>query len=135
MLFQRWWAEAKESELLIMEFNTWLTSILLFEAFKCFSIVSFHYLKAKVMTLPLLQRLRLQRRNKLLSAMGSPPPSIFLETELSRIFFESFKRLPSLSTFLDNKLSLVVFDNSKNLPTIVRVRNTSHFSERIGLAL
>ena len=63
----------------VVKFNAWLINMLLFDYLSCmlFLIVAFiRSLRERLLTLPLLHRLRLQRGCKLYSAMGSPPPLI-----------------------------------------------------------
>ena len=63
----------------VVKFNAWLINMLLFDYLNCmlFLIVAFiRSLRERLLTLPLLHRLRLQRGCKLFSAMGSPPPLI-----------------------------------------------------------
>ena len=63
----------------VVKFNAWLINMLLFDYLNCMLllIVAFiRSLRERLLTLPLLHRLRLQRGCKLFSAMGSPPPLI-----------------------------------------------------------
>ena len=71
--FRKWLSEVRTNERLITTLSSWLMSKLLFLAFECFTIFSLLSLEDMVSRLPLLEKLLLRRRDKLLSAMGSPP--------------------------------------------------------------
>ena len=63
----------------VVKFNAWLINMLLFDYLRCMLtliIALSQSLNEYLSSLPLLQRLRLQRGCKLLSAMGSPPALI-----------------------------------------------------------
>jgi hypothetical protein len=65
-----------------VNFSAWLINMVLFDYLSCMLIliaVFIRSLKENLITIPLLQRLRLQRGCKLFSALGSPPPVTVLD--------------------------------------------------------